>query len=158
MVGQLQNPVQTQPVSIEEVNLSGGIMYKITMHHKYAEETQSIIYPWMKSAADAIIIIDKGDWRYVRCDAFAHFPGLTLHAEAAVGNVVIKLGKDVYCIRVLSNEKRKKLLSWMMQEPWQTTIWYADKLEKYFSIMDAMEKANIRGIEHLAAIKRAIFD
>jgi hypothetical protein len=152
-----QNQSQTQPVSIEEVNLSGGIMYKITMHHKYAEETQSIIYPWMKSAAD-VIIIDKGDWRYVRCDAFAHFPGLTLHAEAAVGNVVIKLGRDVYCIRVLSNEKRKKLLSWMMQEPWQTTIWFADKLGKYYNAMEALNKLGIRNVEHLKAIERAIFD
>ena len=105
-----QTNVQTTQPTIEEVNLSGGIMYKITMHHKYAEETQSIIYPWMKSAADAIIIIDKGDWRYVRCDAFAHFPGLTLHAEAAVGNVVIKLGRDVYCIRVLNNEKKEEII------------------------------------------------
>jgi len=146
----------TQPVSIEEVELSGGIMYKITMHHKYAKETQSIIYPWETSAADVIIVIDKGDWRYVKCDAFAHFPGLILHADAAIGNVVVKLGNNVYCIRA-SNEKRKKLLSWIMQEPWQTIEWYADKLDKYYSVMDAMEKAHVRGIEHLAAIEKAIF-
>ena len=158
-----------QIYAVSVVNMAGGVIYKIIDYTKYVgiQLTQSVINPWEKSTADVVITLDRGGWLGKVCDAYAHFPDLTLHSEAAVGNIVVKLGSDVYCVKVL-NKKRIRLLNYMLRAISQSirydtfllkheVTWYADKLSKYFNAINELNKMGIRGTEHLKAIERAIF-
>jgi hypothetical protein len=155
--------------AVNVVNMIGGVIYKFIDYTKYAgvPQTQSIINPWEKSTADVIITVDRGNWLNKVCDAYAHFPGLALHSEAAVGNIVVKLGDNIYCVRT-TQKRRIELLNHMLKAISQSIhydafllkheiMWHADKASKYFNALNAMEKANIRGIEHLKAIEEALF-
>jgi hypothetical protein len=154
---------------IYTVNVVGGVIYKFIDYTKYAgvSQTQSIINPWEKSTADVIITVDRGDWLNKICDAYAHFPGLSMHAEAAVGNVVVKLGNNIYCVRV-SQKKRIELLNYMLWSIARSMhydaflleneiMWYADKLEKYFNAINELNRIGIRSTKHLMAIENTLF-
>lgn len=154
---------------VNVVNMGGGVIYKIIDYTKYAgvQLTQSVVNPWEKSTADIIITIDRGNWLSKVCDAYAHFPGLTLHTEAAIGNVVVKLGNSIYCVRA-TQRRRIELLNYMLRAISRSmrydafllkheVTWYVDKLDKYFNVLSTMEKINVRDIGHLMAIEKAIF-
>jgi hypothetical protein len=155
--------------TVNVVNMIGGVIYEFIDYTKYAGviPSQSIINPWERSYADIIITIDRGDWLNKICDAYAHFPGLTLYTMSAVGNVVVKLGGNIYCAR-LPNAKRIRLLNYMLSAISHSmhydafllkheVQWVYDKLGKYYNAMEALNKLGIRDVEHLKAIERAIF-
>jgi hypothetical protein len=151
------------------VDMGVGTIYKIIDYTKYAGiiPSQSIINPGERSYADIIITIDKGDWLNKICDAYAHFPGLTLYTMSAVGNVVVKLGSNIYCAR-LPNAKRIRLLNYMLTAISRSVHydafllkheiqWVYDKLEKYYGAMSALNTLGIRNVEHLKAIENNLF-
>jgi len=155
--------------TVNVVNMIGGVIYEFIDYTKYAGviPSQSIINPWEKSTADVIVTVDRGNWLNQICDAYAHFPGLTLYTMSAIGNVVVKLGESIFCIRA-TQKRRIELLNYMLKAISQSMhydaflleheiMWYVDKLERYFNVIDAMERVNIRDVAHLAAIERAIF-
>jgi len=155
--------------TVNVVNMIGGVIYEFIDYTKYAgvPQTQSIINPWELSSADIIITVDRGNWLNKVCDAYAHFPGLALHSEAAVGNIVVKLGDNIYCVRT-TQKRRIELLNYMLKAISQSIhydafllkheiMWYADKASKYFNALDALSKVGIRDTGHLVSIEKALF-